>query len=74
MKTSIELYNYDLPDNLIAHSPPLKRDSSKLMVFDKLYDSLEHTSFSNICDFINEGDLIRIDTRTGEYADRVAKG
>jgi hypothetical protein len=21
--------------------------------------------------FINEGDLIRIDTRTGEYADRV---
>jgi elongation factor P len=24
--------------------------------------------------FINEGDLIRIDTRTGEYADRVAKG
>lgn len=58
MKTSIELYNYDLPDNLIAHSPPLKRDSSKLMVFDKLYDSLEHTSFSNICDFINEGDLL----------------
>ena len=24
--------------------------------------------------FINEGDIIRIDTRTGEYADRVAKG
>ena len=24
--------------------------------------------------FINEGDLVRIDTRTGEYADRVAKG
>jgi elongation factor P len=23
--------------------------------------------------FINEGDLIRIDTRTGEYADRVSK-
>jgi len=24
--------------------------------------------------FINEGDLIKIDTRTGEYADRAAKG
>ena len=24
--------------------------------------------------FVNEGDLIRIDTRTGEYADRVSKG
>ena len=24
--------------------------------------------------FINEGDLIRIDTRTGEYADRISKG
>ena len=28
----------------------------------------------NVPIFINEGDLIRIDTRTGEYADRVAKG
>jgi len=24
--------------------------------------------------FINEGDIIRIDTRTGDYADRVSKG
>ena len=24
--------------------------------------------------FVNEGDIIRIDTRTGEYADRVSKG
>ena len=23
--------------------------------------------------FINEGDVVRIDTRTGEYADRVSK-
>ena len=28
----------------------------------------------NVPIFINEGDLIRIDTRTDEYADRVAKG
>ena len=24
--------------------------------------------------FINEGDLVKIDTRTGEYAERVSKG
>ncbi|MDZ8117386.1 elongation factor P [Pontiella agarivorans] len=28
----------------------------------------------NVPIFINEGDMIRIDTRTGTYADRVAKG
>jgi len=24
--------------------------------------------------FVNEGDLVKVDTRTGDYADRVAKG
>lgn len=28
----------------------------------------------NVPIFINEGDIVRIDTRTGTYADRVAKG
>ena len=28
----------------------------------------------NVPIFINEGDLVRVDTRTGDYADRVAKG
>jgi elongation factor P len=28
----------------------------------------------NVPIFINEGDIVRIDTRTGEYSDRVAKG
>ena len=28
----------------------------------------------NVPIFINEGDIVRIDTRTGDYADRVSKG
>jgi elongation factor P len=28
----------------------------------------------NVPIFINEGDIVRIDTRTGEYSDRVSKG
>ena len=35
---------------------------------------LENGYELNVPIFINEGDLIRIDTRSGEYADRVAKG
>lgn len=58
MKTSIELYDYKLPDNLIAHTPSANRDSSKLMVFNKKSDSLAHTHFSHICNFLDEGDLL----------------
>lgn len=36
--------------------------------------TLENGYELNVPIFINEGDLIRIDTRSGEYADRVAKG
>ena len=28
----------------------------------------------NVPIFINEGDTVRIDTRTGQYSDRVSKG
>ena len=35
---------------------------------------LENGYEINVPLFINEQDLIRIDTRTGEYADRVSKG
>ena len=35
---------------------------------------LENGYELNVPIFINEEDLIRIDTRTGEYADRVSKG
>ena len=35
---------------------------------------LENGYELNVPIFINEGDLIRIDTRSGEYADRVVKG
>lgn len=35
---------------------------------------LENGYELNVPIFINEGDLIRIDTRTGQYADRASKG
>lgn len=48
-------FNYHLPKELIAQSPVEPRDSSRLMV---LGDRIEHSSFSNIVDLLNEGDTL----------------
>ncbi|MCE2706056.1 MAG: tRNA preQ1(34) S-adenosylmethionine ribosyltransferase-isomerase QueA [Proteobacteria bacterium] len=49
-------FNYDLPEELIAHQPALSRDNSRLLVASdsKLLD----LQFSNLIDFINENDLV----------------
>lgn len=56
MKKS-EFY-YDLPEELIAQTPLEQRDSSRLLVLDKSNGSINHSNFYNICDYINEGDLL----------------
>lgn len=62
MKTSD--FFYDLPENLIAQHPVEPRDSSRLMVLDKLTGDIEHKHFYDICDYLEEGDcLILNDTR-----------
>ena len=62
MKTS-DFY-YDLPEELIAQHPVEPRDSSRLMVLDKITGEIEHKHFYDICDYLNEGDcLILNDTR-----------
>ena len=35
MMNSIELFNYDLPSNLIATKPRPKREQAKLMIYNK---------------------------------------
>lgn len=55
---------YDLPKELIAQHPVEPRDSSRLMVFDKVSGDVEHKHFYDILDFLNEGDCIIVnDTR-----------
>ena len=56
MKTS-DFY-YDLPKELIAQTPVEPRDSSRLLVLDRSSGSVEHRRFSDIIDYLNEGDLI----------------
>ena len=64
MKNSIKFFDYTLPSNLIAESPRSKREHAKLMVFDQEIDTLDHSIFSNLDEYLTEGDLIILnDTR-----------
>ena len=50
MKTSIKLYDYNLPANLIARHPAKNRDESKLMIVDES-NSIKHKVFKNLPDY-----------------------
>ena len=57
-------FDYELPENLIAQTPLLKRDASRLLVLNKNTGEIEHKEFSNIIDYLNCGDtLVLNDTK-----------
>ena len=58
MKNSIKFFDYTLPSNLIAESPRSKREHAKLMVFDQGINTLDHSIFSNLDEYLTEGDLV----------------
>lgn len=53
-------FYYDLPQELIAQDPLEDRTSSRLMHMDKVTGQLEHKRFSDIIDYLNEGDCLVI--------------
>ena len=58
MKNSIKFYDYNLPSNLIAENPRPKREHAKLMIYDQELDTLNHSIFSNLDEYLTKGDLI----------------
>lgn len=56
MKKS-EFY-YDLPQELIAQNPLEKRDNSRMLHLNKKTGEIEHRHFSDILDYIQEGDCL----------------
>ncbi|MFH1712269.1 MAG: tRNA preQ1(34) S-adenosylmethionine ribosyltransferase-isomerase QueA [Patescibacteria group bacterium] len=56
--TDIDLFDYELPKELIAQSPAEPRDHSRLMILDRQSGVIEHQQFFNIIDYIKEGDLL----------------
>ena len=51
---------YDLPEELIAQTPAEPRDSSRLLVLHKESGEREHKVFSDVIDYLNEGDVLVI--------------
>ena len=56
MKTSD--FWYDLPEELIAQTPLQQRDSSRLLVLDRVSGEVAHRHFYDILDYLNPGDCL----------------
>lgn len=57
-------FDFNLPEELIAQTPLLKRDFSKLLVLDKKTGALEHRHFYDIVEYLEKGDtLVLNDTK-----------
>ncbi len=56
MKT--ELFDFDLPESLIAQVPAEKRSESRLLVFDRQNETISHQKFFDIVDYFQPGDLL----------------
>ena len=53
-------FYYDLPPEQIAQTPAEPRDSSRLFVYDRATDKLEHRIFRDITDYLKAGDVLVI--------------
>lgn len=58
MKTSD--FFYDLPEELIAQDPLEDRTASRLLVLNRETGVIEHKIFSDVIDYLNEGDCLVI--------------
>lgn len=60
----LQAYDYNLPGKNIAQHPVDRRDQSRLLALDRKTGCVEHLLFSDIRQFIQEGDILVInDTR-----------
>ena len=51
-------FNYELPQELIAQDPLLKRSDSRLMVLNRETGGIEHRHFSDVIEYLNPGDCL----------------
>lgn len=55
---TLDDFNYDLPEHLIAQNPPTSRSDSRLLVINKFETSFTHSTFNSIDKFLKPGDLL----------------
>ena len=53
-----EDFYYDLPKELIAQEPSLKRDDARLMVINRENGDIQHRKFKDIVDYLTENDVL----------------
>ena len=53
-------FYYDLPEELIAQTPIDPRDHSRLLVYDRATDTIEHKHFYDLPSYLKKGDLLVI--------------
>ncbi len=51
-------FDFELPEELIAQTPLLKRDDSRLLILDKNTGKIKHEKFSNIINYLDKNDVL----------------
>lgn len=51
-------FDYDLPEERIAQTPATPRDSSRLLVYHRDTDKIEHRIFRDVLDYLKAGDVL----------------
>lgn len=55
---STDLFDYTLPEHLIAQTPTPRRDASRLLVVDRAAHRVSHHQFSDLPNFLRPGDTL----------------
>lgn len=58
MKTKLSMFNFELPEKLIAKYPVDVRDESRLMVVHKDSGKIEHKVFKDVLDYFDDEDVM----------------
>ncbi len=51
-------FDYDLPESLIAQKPASPRESARLLVLDRVKDTVRHQHVKDLPDFLEKGDVL----------------
>ncbi|TLS53560.1 tRNA preQ1(34) S-adenosylmethionine ribosyltransferase-isomerase QueA [Paenibacillus antri] len=55
---NVDLFDFELPERLIAQTPLAERTASRLMTLDKRTGAIGHKQFSDLIDYLRPGDLL----------------
>jgi S-adenosylmethionine:tRNA ribosyltransferase-isomerase len=69
----VSLFDFDLPEELIAQKPLSVRSHSRLMVIHKDNEEIYHTTFPHILDYLNEGDVLVVNNTRVRHAKIIGK-